>query len=101
MSDQRVCCIAYLVNNLWKLRDAYHAFTQTTQVEILCIDIKLLKMFIQNHNLPVLHPKMLQIISKSAKQTEKSTKIRGTQRQFLENIYSEDDLRSRIFGTFS
>ena len=26
--------------------------------------------------------------------------IRGTQRQFLENICSEDDLRSRIFGTF-
>ena len=26
--------------------------------------------------------------------------IRGTQRQFLENICSEDDFRSRIFGTF-
>ena len=26
--------------------------------------------------------------------------LRGTQRQFLENICSEDDLRSRIFGTF-
>ena len=26
--------------------------------------------------------------------------IRGTQRQFLENICWEDDLRSRIFGTF-
>ena len=26
--------------------------------------------------------------------------IRGTQRQFLENICSEDDLRSRIFETF-
>ena len=26
--------------------------------------------------------------------------IRGTQRQFLENICSEDDLRSRIFRTF-
>ena len=25
---------------------------------------------------------------------------RGTQRQFLENIYSEDDLRSRILGAF-
>ena len=25
---------------------------------------------------------------------------RGTQRQFLENICSEDDLRSRIVGTF-
>ena len=28
------------------------------------------------------------------------TRNRGTQRQFLENICSEDDLRSRIFGTF-
>ena len=26
--------------------------------------------------------------------------VRGTQRQFLENICSEDDLSSRIFGTF-
>ena len=26
--------------------------------------------------------------------------FRGTQSQFLENICSEDDLRSRIFGTF-
>ena len=26
--------------------------------------------------------------------------IRGTQRQFSENICSDDDLRSRIFGTF-
>ena len=26
--------------------------------------------------------------------------IRGSQRQFLENICSEDDLTSRIFGTF-
>ena len=26
--------------------------------------------------------------------------VRGTQRQFLENIWSEDDLRSRIFGIF-
>ena len=26
---------------------------------------------------------------------------RGTQRQFSENICSEDDLRSRIFGTFA
>ena len=25
---------------------------------------------------------------------------RGTQRKFLDNICSEDDLRSRIFGTF-
>ena len=28
------------------------------------------------------------------------TTFRGTQRQFLENICSEDDLRYRIFGTF-
>jgi len=28
------------------------------------------------------------------------TKGRGTQRQFSENICSEDDSRSRIFGTF-
>ena len=27
-------------------------------------------------------------------------KEQGTQRQFSENICSEDDLRSRIFGTF-
>ena len=26
--------------------------------------------------------------------------VRGTQRQFLENICLEDDSRSRIFGTF-
>ena len=26
--------------------------------------------------------------------------FRGTQRQFSENICSEDDFRSRIFGTF-
>ena len=26
--------------------------------------------------------------------------IRGTQRQFSENICSEDDMRARIFGTF-
>ena len=26
--------------------------------------------------------------------------VRGTQRQFLKNICSEDDLRSRIFGIF-
>ena len=26
--------------------------------------------------------------------------IRGNQRQFSEKIYSEDDLRSSIFGTF-
>ena len=26
--------------------------------------------------------------------------VRGTQRQFSENICSEEDLRSRIFGTF-
>ena len=30
----------------------------------------------------------------------RSPLARGTQRQFLENICSENDLRSRIFGTF-
>ena len=30
----------------------------------------------------------------------KYSMIRGTQRQFSENICSEDDLRSIIFGTF-
>ena len=35
-----------------------------------------------------------------ASETEKPSLIRGTQRQFSENICSEDDLRSRIFGTF-
>ena len=34
------------------------------------------------------------------KYIHKATCIRGTQRQFSENICSEDDLRSRIFGTF-
>ena len=29
-----------------------------------------------------------------------SSLLKGTQRQFLENICQEDDLRSRIFGTF-
>ena len=29
-----------------------------------------------------------------------TTLVRGTQRQFSENICSKDDLRSRIFGTF-
>ena len=28
------------------------------------------------------------------------TCLRGTQRQFSENICSKDDLKSRIFGTF-
>ena len=31
---------------------------------------------------------------------DSKTNNRGTQRQFLENICSEDDLRSGIFGTF-
>ena len=31
---------------------------------------------------------------------QRANGLRGTQRQFLENICSEDDLRSRIFGTF-
>ena len=33
-------------------------------------------------------------------QTRHKDLFRGTQRQFSENICSEDDLRSRIFGTF-
>ena len=36
----------------------------------------------------------------SSRNTTKNKCIRGTQRQFLENICSEGDLRSRIFGTF-
>ena len=32
--------------------------------------------------------------------TNQRSLYRGTQRQFLENICSKDDLRSRIFGTF-
>ena len=31
---------------------------------------------------------------------KEETYSRGTQRQFSENIFSEDDLRSKIFGTF-
>ena len=31
---------------------------------------------------------------------DKSKLHRDTQRQFLESVCSEDDLRSRIFGTF-
>ena len=31
--------------------------------------------------------------------TNQRSLYRGTQRQFLENICSKDDLRSRIFGT--
>ena len=34
------------------------------------------------------------------KQAMTRSTSRGTQRQFLENICSEDDLRSRIFETF-
>ena len=33
-------------------------------------------------------------------QLQRRLSVRGTQRQFSENICSEDDLRSRIFGTF-
>ena len=31
---------------------------------------------------------------------QQKQRSRGTQRQFSENICSEDNLRSRIFGTF-
>ena len=36
----------------------------------------------------------------TAKETSIANVNRGTRRQFSENICSEDDLRSRIFGTF-
>ena len=44
----------------------------------------------------------LKIIPFLVKGTKKVSFIsfRGTQRQFSENICSEDDLKSRIFGTF-
>ena len=38
--------------------------------------------------------------SESLSRLENHPNIRGTQRQFSENICSEDDLRSRIFETF-
>ena len=37
---------------------------------------------------------------KSEDLSHSSWKLRGTQQQFSENIFSEDDLRPRIFGTF-
>ena len=40
------------------------------------------------------------LITKSVHHTSHWKTIRGTQRQFLENICSEDDLRYRIFKTF-
>ena len=43
------------------------------------------------------HPQILEVICKGI---GNSSLDRGTQRQFSENICSEDDLRSRIFGTF-
>ena len=42
-------------------------------------------------------PMILAIVTS---RTENRATSRGTQRQFSENICSEDDLRSRIFGTF-
>ena len=36
----------------------------------------------------------------AARFVDRRTDFRGTQSQFSENICSEDDLRSRIFGTF-
>ena len=41
-----------------------------------------------------------QSIQKENKRTFRTQINRGTQRQFSENICSEDDLRSRIFGAF-
>ena len=40
------------------------------------------------------------LASKGKSCRPEATITRGTQRQFSENICSEDDLRSRIFGTF-
>ena len=40
------------------------------------------------------------ILNMSTNDKKSSRLDRGTQRQFSENICSEDDLRSRIFGTF-
>ena len=40
------------------------------------------------------------ILIKGPELVEAGSKDRGTQRQFSENICSEDDMRSRIFGTF-
>ena len=39
-------------------------------------------------------------VRKYAKIVQMAPLSRGTQRQFSENIWSENDLRSRIFGTF-
>ena len=41
-----------------------------------------------------------ELIAVSVGRTRTLESSRGTQRQFSENICSEDDLRSRIFGTF-
>ena len=51
----------------------------------------------------ILSDPLLGLVDGSVYKTYKTVvlfKVRGTQRQFSENICSEDDLRSRIFGTF-
>ena len=40
------------------------------------------------------------IFGQDVAKSKDARRVRGTQRQFSENICSEDDLRSRIFGTF-
>ena len=48
-------------------------------------------------NCSFLHPQFL-LVKSLFDQTFDTA--RGTQRQFSKNIYLEDDLKSRIFGTF-
>ena len=55
MSDQRVCCQCILSKQLEAERCL--PFTQITQVEILCIDIKLLKIFSETITYIVYTPK--------------------------------------------
>ena len=48
----------------------------------------------------ILSDPLLGLVDGSVYKTVVLSKVRGTQRQFSENICSEDDLRARIFGTF-
>ena len=48
----------------------------------------------------ILSDPLLGLVDGSVYRTVVLFKVRGTQRQFSENICSEDDLRSKIFGTF-
>ena len=56
MSDQRVCCQCILSKQCLEAERCL-PFTQTTQVEILCIDIKLLKIFSETITYIVYTPK--------------------------------------------